>query len=73
MIGMDQSAFKYIDDKGSKLEILIERRTETVTWVGFNVGRFGSASIGRLMARQIVIEMVEADKFLRDWHPAEGD
>jgi hypothetical protein len=25
------------------------------------------------MARQIVIEMVEADKFLRDWHPAEGD
>ena len=73
MIGMDQSALKYIDDKGSKLEILIERRTETVTWVGFNVGLFGSKSIGRLMARQIVIEMVEADKFLRDWHPAEGD
>ena len=73
MIGMDQSALNYIDDKGSKLEILIERRTETVTWVGFNVGLFGSKSIGRLMARQIVIEMVEADKFLRDWHPAEGD
>jgi hypothetical protein len=72
-IGKDQSTLNYIDDKGSKLRILIERRTETVTWVGFNVGLFGSTSIGRLMARQIVIEMVEADKFLRDWHPAEGD
>ena len=72
-IGMDQSALNYIDDKGSKLEILIERRTEAVTWARFNVGLFGSTSIGRLMARQIVIEMVEADKFLRDWHPAEGD
>ena len=70
-IGTDQSAFNYIDDKGSRLEILIERRTETVTWARFNVGLFGSTSIGRLMARQIVIEVAEADKFLRDWHPAE--
>jgi len=70
-IGMDRSALNYIDDKGSKLKISIERRTETVTWARFNVGLFGSTSIGRLMARQIVIEMAEADKFLRDWHPAE--
>ena len=70
-IGIDQSALNYIDDKGSKLEILIERRTETVTWARFDVGWFGSTSIGRLMARQIVVEMAEADKFLRDWHPAE--
>ena len=72
-IGKDQSALKYIDDRGSKLEILIERRTEKVTWARFNVGFFGSTSIGRLMARQIVIEMAEAGKFLRDWHPAEDD
>jgi hypothetical protein len=72
-IGIDQSALNYIDEKGWKLEILIERRTETVTLAQFNVGLYGSKSIGRLMARQIVIEMAEAGKFLRDWHPAEDD
>ena len=73
MIGADQSDFNYIDEKEKKLEIVIERRTETLTWARFNVGLFGSTSIGRLMARQIVVEMAEANKFLRDWHPAEGD
>jgi len=73
MIGRDQSTFNYTDDKGTKLEILVERRTETLTRVRFNVGLFGSTSIGRLMARQIVFEIAEADKFLRDWHPAEDD
>ena len=72
-IGKDQSALNYIDAKGLKLEILIERRTATVTRARFNVGLFGSTSICRLMARQIVIEMSAAGKFLRDWHPAEDD
>ena len=72
-IGTDQSSFNYIDEKGSELDIFIERRTETVTLAQFNVGLHGSTSIGRLMVRQIIIEMVEADKFLRDWHPAEED
>ena len=73
-IGTDRSAFNFVDDKGKKLEILIERRTETVTWVQFNVGRFGgSVSIGRLMARQIIVEVAEANDFLRDYHPTESD
>ena len=70
---VDHSNFRYVDEKGKRIEILIERRTETLTWARFNVGAFGSTSIGRLMARQIVVEMAEADKFLRDWHPAEED
>ena len=73
MIGSDQSDFHFIDERGNKMEINVERRTETLTWARFNVGAFGSTSIGRLMARQIVVEMAEADKFLRDWHPAEDD
>jgi len=72
-IGAQQSALNYIDDRGSKLEIFIERRTETVTWVRFNVGLFESTSVGRLIARQIVFELTEARKFLGDFHPAEGD
>ena len=71
-IGKVQSDLKFVDEKGKKLEILIERRTETVTWALFNVGLFGgSKSIGRLMARQIIVEVAEAKYFLRDWHPEE--
>ena len=72
-IEVDQSDFRFVDEKGKRIEILIERRTETLTWARFNVGAFGSTSIGRLMARQIVVEMAEADKFLRDWHPTEEE
>jgi hypothetical protein len=72
-IGVDQSALNFTDDMESKLEISIERRTDTVTWVRFNVGLFGSTSIGRLMARQIVSEVAEAGSFLGDWHPIEDE
>jgi len=72
-IGPDQSIFHFIDDKGNKLQILIERRTETMTNARLNVGWFGSSSMGRLMARQIVYEMIEANAFLRNWHPEEID
>ena len=71
--GKDRSTFNFTDDKGTKLEILIVRRTETLTWARFNVGLFGSESIGRLMARQIIVEVAEAKDFLRDWHPTEDD
>ena len=72
-IGKDRSDFNFVDGKGAKLKILIERRTETLTRARFNVGLFGSASIGRLMARQIIVEVAEAEDFLRDWHPTEDD
>jgi hypothetical protein len=72
-IGKDQSEFKFVDAKGKKIEMLIERRTETLTWARFNVGLLGSTSIGRLMARQIIVEVAEAKDFLRDWHPEEDN
>ena len=71
--GNDRSDFNFVDGKGAKLKIVIERRTETLTWARFNVGLFGSESIGRLMARQIIVEVAEAKDFLRDWHPTEDD
>jgi hypothetical protein len=72
-IGKDQSAFNYSDDMGSELDILIERRTNTVTLVQFNVGMHGPISIGRLMARQIITEMEKAGKFLGDWQSEESN
>ena len=71
--GKDRSDFNFVDDKGAKLEISIVRRTETLAWAHFNVGLLGSTSIGRLMARQIIVEVAEAKDFLRDWHPEEDN
>jgi len=72
-IKKDQAVFYYMDDKGNQLNILIERRTETMTYALFDAGLFGSRSMGRLMAGQIVYEMRTADAFLRKWHPLEAD
>jgi hypothetical protein len=72
-IGEDQTIFQYIDNKGNKLDILIERRTETMTYAHFSVGLLGSKSMGQLMVRQIIDEMNTEGKFLRNWHPVEAD
>ena len=71
--GKDQMVFDYIDDYGQQLALLIERRTATVTYARFDVGWFGSRSMARLMARQIISEITEAGAFLRNWHPAPAD
>jgi hypothetical protein len=70
-IGEDQPVFHYVDGKGNQLDVLIERRTATMTYARFDVGLFGSKGMSRLMARQIVFEMTAAGAFLRNWHPAE--
>ena len=72
-IGEDQTVFQFIDGMGKKLDVLIERRTETVTYASFSVGLFGSKTIGQLMVRQIIYELKKEGKFLRDWHPVEAD
>jgi len=72
-IGEGQTVFRYMDGKGKKMDILIERRTETMTYARFSVGLFGSKSMGQLMVRQIIFEMNTGGKFFRDWHPVEAD
>ena len=71
--GSDQSSFKFVDEKGNNLKIVVKRLTATLTYARLNVGLFGSTSAARLMARQIVFEMIEAGTFLRKWHLEELD
>ena len=72
-IGEDQAVFQFVDGMGKKLDALIERRTETVTYARFSVGWFGSKTVGQLLVRQIIFELNRGDKFLRDWHPVEAE
>lgn len=67
----DKIFFHYVDVKGNQLDVLLERRTATMTYARFDVGLFGSRSMGHLMIRQIIFELKQAHAFLRDWQPAE--
>ena len=72
-IGEDQTVFRYIDSRGKKIDIKIERRSETVTYARFSVGLFGSRTVGQLLVRQIIFELNKEGKFLRDMVPVEAD
>jgi hypothetical protein len=66
-----KTSLQYEDGKANKIKLLIERRTDTMTSILFDVGWFGSVAFGRLMARQIISELDQAGAFLEDW-TAEG-
>lgn len=72
-IGEEQAAFIFVDGRGNKLNIHIERRTETVTYARMSVGWFGSRTVGQLLVRQIIFELQKEGKFLRDLEPVEAD
>ena len=63
----DQSFFRFQDVKNERIDLFIERRTDTMTSIKFNVGWFGSVAFGRLLARQIINELNESGSFLEDW------
>jgi hypothetical protein len=63
----DQAFFRFYDAKNDRIDLFIERRSDTVTSIKFDVGWFGSVAFGRLMARQIVSELDQSKSFLEDW------
>ena len=66
-IEQDQASFRFQDAKAEKIDLLIERRTDTLTYILFDVGWFGSVAFGRLMFHQIIYELDKAGDFLEDW------
>jgi hypothetical protein len=66
-IEQDQASFRFQDAKAERIDLLIERRTDTMTSILFDVGWFGSVAFGRLMFRQIIFKLDEAGDFLEDW------
>ena len=66
-IEQDQASFRFQDAKAERIDLLIERRTDTMTYILFDVGWFGSVAFGRLMFHQIISELDEAGDFLEHW------
>ena len=63
-IEQDQAFFRFRDTKAERVDLFIERRSDTMTYILFDVGWFGSVAFGRLMFRQIISELDEAGDFL---------
>lgn len=69
----NQTFFRFYDAKKDGIDLFIERRSDTMTSLKFNVGWFGSVAFGRLMVRQIIDELSDSGDFLEDWTPMEGN
>ena len=68
-IDKDRSFFRFADDLDKTIDLTVERRTETMTSILFDVGWSGSVAFGRLLANQIIFELMETHSFLEDWTP----
>jgi Protein of unknown function (DUF3568) len=66
----EKTSLQCTDDKANKISLLIERRTDTMTSITYDVGWFGSIAFGHLVARQIIFELYKAGAFPEDWKPA---
>ena len=69
-IEKSHATLRFSDDTDKTIDVFIERRTDTLTSVVFDVGWFGSVAFGRLFANQIIFELFESGAFLEDWTPA---
>ena len=55
----NRASFRYLDDKDQKIDLLIERRTDTLTYIRVDVGIFGPQGLGLLTLNQILNELAE--------------
>jgi hypothetical protein len=55
----NRASFRYFDEKDQKIDLLIERRTDTITFIEVDVGIFGPQGLGLLTLNQILNELAE--------------
>ena len=55
----NRASHRYVDDKDQKMDLLIERRTDTITYIKVNDDTFGPQGLGLLMLNQILHELPE--------------
>ena len=65
-IAAGQASFQFADIKDRKVDLVIEQRTATMTYLKVDTGWFGPHGMGRLLLGQIIDEISEAGDFLED-------
>ncbi len=56
-IDIDQASFRFSDNNDRSVDVTIEQRTETMTYIQVDSGWFGPAGMGRILMRQILVEL----------------
>jgi len=65
-IDIDRSLFRVSDNNDRAVDVIIEQRTETMTYIKVNSGWFGPLGMGRLLMRQILVELGASGDSLED-------
>jgi hypothetical protein len=63
----ERTHLRYKTEKEEVIDIVIERRTATITFIQVDVGFFGPKGMSRLMLLQILNEIEESGDFLERW------
>jgi len=72
-VAKDQASFRFYDANNDWIDIIIVRRSGTMTSIEFDVGWFGPVTLGRLMSQQIIDELHRSEAFLQDWTTDRGN
>jgi Protein of unknown function (DUF3568) len=65
-IAAEQALFQFADLKGHKVDLVIEQRTATMTYLEVDTGWFGHHGMGHLLLSQILNEISEAGESRQD-------
>jgi len=63
-IDADRVSFQYADNGDRWVNIVIEQRTATLTYLKVTTGMFGDHGLGRILTRQILLEISDAGDLL---------
>ena len=63
----NRAELRYADEKNQAIDIIIERRSETITTIQVDAGFFGPGGLTRLVLLQIIEELDQAGSHLEDW------
>jgi hypothetical protein len=66
-IQQNRAHLRYLTEKEEAIDIVIERRTATITFILVDVGFFGPKGMSRLMLLQILNEIEQAGDYLERW------
>ena len=56
-IDIDRASFRFSDNSDRTVDVILEQRTETMTYIKVDSGWFGPMGMGRLLMRQILAEL----------------
>lgn len=72
-IEKNKTFIRFYDATRERIDLFIERRSDRMTSLEFDVGWFGSVALGHLLVRQIIDELIDSGDFLEDWEPLKGN